>query len=207
MPDEETTVLLIVPGIVFAEDHMAHMGVPYKSAERNYAEGNMGFCDLRDRPDLVDDIMEAQRSTGLAEFLKAINQVGSPIMSLGCECGWFKSESYTSSYVDITFREKPIKDERDALFDLMTTLISNLDVSENALDVNFEISTSPLRTFFDQTDRLCLNVRFIARGEGEEVGWKNFSKLMSEFATILNKWVAGDQETMAWTELRKYEQS
>ncbi len=77
------TILFQEPGVAIAYDDQAHTLAPYGRSVRPNGDVNHGFIDLRDRPELVHSIPEANASPGLQKILVALNRKGSRFMSLG----------------------------------------------------------------------------------------------------------------------------
>ena len=65
--------------------------VPYPPSQERIRRGlkrtNMGFVDLRGRPDSAAGVAEAARSPELAAWLVDLAQPGSALFSLGCDIG------------------------------------------------------------------------------------------------------------------------
>jgi hypothetical protein len=156
--------------------------VPYGPEDHPDGDRNHGFIDLRDRPDLVAQIPEAQKSEGLAEFLRAINEPGSPLMSIGCECGLFKVESpqeggpteYVGGYIDLTFRDPFRNRDAEALVDLAVKIWRRVQMT-NEHHAQYAFIVERLVDFFGMPGRYSLMVKPVGYGRSPEQAWRAFS--------------------------------
>jgi hypothetical protein len=127
--------------------------VPYPNAEREESV-NHGFFDLRDRPEQVEEIPEAQGSPGLQSILRALNRAGGPLMSLGCELRLndvdkpdIEIRRYMHSYTDITYRNPERNSEESQLVHLAKLLLSRIEGS-NEVMFGFELGIQKMKHFF-----------------------------------------------------------
>src|SRR5205814_594494 len=61
------------------------IGVPYVPAERAYDRPNLGYFDLKRKPELIDTIPELQDVPELMSFVRELNHHRSLVRSLSCE--------------------------------------------------------------------------------------------------------------------------
>jgi hypothetical protein len=156
--------------------------VPYGAVDHGDGEHNHGFHDLRDRPDLVVDIPETSKSTGLQNLLRVINAAGSPLMSIGCECGYFSHESasegnptgYVGSYVGVTFRDPARNAAPETLVKLAGDGLRDIKPSATH-QISFEMLVEPLNLFFGFHDRFELSIRCFGHGFSEQEAWDAFA--------------------------------
>ena len=168
-------------GYVIALSDEATTSVPYVSSDRQDGDRNYGFVDLRDQPDLVEQIPEAKKSEGLADLLRAINSKNSLLMSIGCECGLFYQEvgqdgdpnCYIGSYVDITYRNSDTIRDSQPLIDLARLLLDQVRL-DTPLLIRFDMIVEPIRHFFGQPNRFALQLRPIGFGQSEPEAWEAF---------------------------------
>jgi hypothetical protein len=120
-PDDDKmreTILFQEPGVTIAFDPTAHTLAPYGHSVRPNGDINHGFTDLRDRPELVSSIPEAQASPGLQGILVALNRGGSRFMSLGCLRGLPVVTNYADwplsikSCTTVVFRDLPANERQ-----------------------------------------------------------------------------------------------
>lgn len=152
--------------------------VPYPPAHRPEAPDrpNNGFIDLRDRPDLVDSIMEVSDLPGLRAVLKVLNSKNSPLMSLGCErqlnlldqqdAGLGQPTCYLNSYTEIAYRDAATNSTEQSLFELADQIIERLDLKDTDW-VEMELGVERMKIFFGFSDCHCLDVSISAYGRSE----------------------------------------
>ena len=181
-------------GYMISQSDIAATAVPYGPADREDGDRNYGFVDLRDQPDLVDEIPEAKKSDGLAELLRAINAPGSALMSIGCECGAFSQEAaqeggptrYIGSYVAITFRDPGRNSEPKALIDLARAILGRVRIDERHI-VTFEMILEPLKHFFGRSGCFELLVKPAGRGRCDQEAWEAFDHVTFATAAAIRR--------------------
>lgn len=174
------TILTQGPGYTVARDDEARSSVPYGPADRANGDRNHGFVDLADHPELAAGIPEAQRSEGLRVLLETVNRPGSPLMTLGCECGIFHREPdaqgepdrYVGSYVAIAFRS-PAMNTADRIYELVRAVLGRTGGSATH-NYGFEITITPLRTFFGHAGCFEMHVNALGYGHDDAQAWAAF---------------------------------
>lgn len=174
------TVLEQGPGYHILMSSMPRTLVPFPPAEHD--EGiNHGWIDLRGRPDLVASVPEAARSKGLAELLRAIADPASELMTGGCECGLFESETdgvpplYVGSYVDVMFKDAHRNADPQNLVDLATSILAGVRPSADHF-VMYDLIIEPLKAFFGRRDCFSLMIRPMGFGSTEASAWAAFDE-------------------------------
>ena len=161
------------PGFVIVQTDHWGPAVPYPGFEHEDGDRNHGFTDLRDRPDLVASIPEAQKSMGLAALLRAINEPCSPLMSLGCECAYFDQEGYVGGYIDVTFRDPRRNADPKALIGLATSILTGVPGNEVHY-MSFAMVVEPLKLFFNLPGRYGLMMKPQGHGRLAADAWRAF---------------------------------
>jgi len=166
------------PGWRIDEDDHPHTVVPYYGVVHEDGARNHGFVDLRDQPELAEHIPELSRSPGLTDFVKAVNERGSPLMSIGCDCGLFPVDDarpgeptcYIGSYVDVTFRDASRNAVATNLVNLAKVLLARVAVSQQH-HFNFHMIVERLKGFWGLPGRYSLMVKTCGFGRSEENAW------------------------------------
>lgn len=174
------TIIAQGPGYTIARDDEAHSGVPYGPADRDDGRRNHGFVDLVNRPDLARTIPEAQRSTGLVRLLQAVNKPGSALLTVGCECGLFPREAaadgepdrYVGSYIAIAFRV-PEFNTAERICELARYVLGRI-TGDPTHHIGFEITITPLRTFFGHEGCFEMHTNALGYGRTDEQAWEAF---------------------------------
>lgn len=183
------------PGyVILATDELGTM-THYGPKVRADGTVNHGFIDLRDRPDLVDQIPEASKSEGLAEVLRVANAKGSPFLTIGCECHEFALEQprydgttiHVGGFVDVTFRDSERASDRAALISLANWTIGGTAGPSNGEAIAFEFVIEPLKSFFGRDD--CYGVMMKPHGYGQtsEEAWRSFNVAAMAMAQSLSR--------------------
>jgi hypothetical protein len=73
------------PGYTIAQTETPKTAIPYGAVNRPDGNRNHGFLDLRDHPERVATIPEAEDSAAMQAILVALAAPGFRFMSLGCE--------------------------------------------------------------------------------------------------------------------------
>lgn len=197
------TIISSGRGFVIACSDEAHTAVPYFAVDREDGRRNNGFCDLRDQPELVELIEEAQDSSGLTTLIAAANAVGSPFMTIGCDRASFPPDDSlpgqqhrTGAYVDITFRDPAENEGCDGLVDLARHLIRGVEAELASVPVpaetefTYEMIVEPLKTFFGLDGRYVLTMKPIGFGATEDEARRSFEHAALLLARSLDRLVA-----------------
>lgn len=139
--------------------------VPYPAMERPNTPDrpNLGFIDCRDNPDAAEAIFEAQDVPRLRALLRAVNAVGSPFMSLGCERNLNVLDPpvgeaiyYLNSYLEVTAKF-PKQQTEDAMISLARSIstLTNLTREDCA---RLELGVELMKHFFGQQGGHCLHI-------------------------------------------------
>lgn len=189
-----TEVVFEVPGFVVARSDEWGPPVPYPGIIQPDRR-NHGFVDLRDRPELAGTIPEAQKSIGLAELLRSVNQGGSPLMTLGCECHAFEQDVaagaptpwFAGIYVDVTFRNASQNASPDALVALAKDLLPHIKpVEEYAV---YAMIVERLKTFFGLDGRFSLMMKPGGHGSTRDGAWAAMDASARSLADAVNSYV------------------
>jgi hypothetical protein len=186
------TILVEGPGFTIAQSDLAETLVPYGPADREDGNRNYGWIDLRDRPNLVSSIPEAQKSAGLSALLSAIADPSSAVMSGACDCHAFDHTRDTAGepgwlvggYVEIMFKDsdrnrKPVEFDELARF-----LLSGISGSDQH-HVAYEFIIEPLKSFFGAAGCYGLMAKALGVGIDEDASWAAFDHGMRAMATSL----------------------
>lgn len=115
-----------------ADDHVLEL--PWASPD-----GKMHFLDLRNQPELLLEVAEAQDNRDLAEFLSVLNQPGSIVQTAKCDT-WLTNELDAEdeifgapwkfgSYVDLIFTEparQMVLTEHEEFANALLTLLTKV---------------------------------------------------------------------------------
>jgi len=180
-----TRIIYEVPGATIEVSDEAGTLVPYGPAPREDSY-NHGWLDLRDAPELVDSVPEAQKSAGLAEVLRAFNEPGSPMMTIGCDCAAFNDEEsdppfYVGSFIDVCFRDAS-KNTEGRLVDVAGVLLNHIPPAPGDLHMSFNMQVAPLRSFFGQAGCYALMMRPRGAGLSPEHAMRSFDHAAREIA-------------------------
>jgi len=171
--------------------------IPYRPEIRGNGESNHGFFDLRDSPRSISDIPEARKSRALVQLLEVANSSGSPLLTLGCECGCFPASPgasddmvpYVGGYVDLAFRDPAANQKKENLTELASTIVKNTFVSMSWL-VAFEFLVQPLPTFFGATGCFCLEVKSLGFGKIPDESWSAFELATTAITAAVRSFVS-----------------
>jgi hypothetical protein len=185
------TILAQGPGYTVAQDDEVHSSIPYAAVDRENGDRNHGFVDLVDRPELAADIPEAGRSAGLRTLLETVNGVGSPLMTLGCECGVFLREPesdqapdrYIGSYVAIAFRVAGMNTAA-RIYELARAVLGRTAGSE-AHHYTFEITITPLRALFGHAGCFEMHTNALGYGRDDAQAWAAFDAACLALSTAV----------------------
>ena len=165
-------------GITIAQTDEALTAVPYGPQTHDDGDQNHGWVDLRDNPERVTNIPEAQKSAGLAALLKTLAEPGA-LMTSGCECGLFAGNAemahayYVGGYIDVMFREGALNSP-EKLYAALEQWLPGVPPPPIGVHYDFEFILQPLRHFFGQRDRFSVMVKPIGRGNTAEEAWAAF---------------------------------
>ena len=190
------TILHSGPGFEISVRDEAKSGIPYGPVDRGNGDQNHGFIDLADRPELASSIPEASRSPGLIHLLEVINQHGSPLMSLGCECGVFETRQegnefpplYIGSYIAVAFRSASANTAKQ--HEDLACAILGLVKATDQHHVGYNFRITPLWTFFGHNDCFELELRPIAYGASEARAWDGFGYACDQLAQAIEKLIS-----------------
>jgi len=180
------------PGYRIAQTDIPMTAIPYPAVERQDGNVNHGFFDLRDHPELADQIPEVQKSRGIGDIVRAANAKGSAIMTLGCECALSPVEPSpegtrswrVGSYVSVAFRDPRRNSEPGALVRLAETILSRIPPSEEH-HIGFEFLVEPLKVFFEHEGQYELTLKPEGHGRTEEEAWRAFEHAAGAVATAI----------------------
>lgn len=166
------------PGITIAQTDEALTAVPYGPQTHDDGDQNHGWVDLRDNPERVTNIPEAQKSAGLTTLLKALAEPGA-LMTSGCECGLFGGSAemahshYVGGYIDVMFRDGVLNTPEN-LYASIEQWLPGVPPPQADVHYDYEFIIQPLRNFFGQRDRFSVMVKPTGRGNTPEEAWAAF---------------------------------
>lgn len=129
-------------------------------------------------------------------LLETLNAVGSPLMTLGCECGVFRREPesegepdrYVGSYVAIAFR-KPALNTAERIYELTRGVLARTAGSDSH-HYTFEITVTPLRTFFGHAKCFEMHVNALGYGSDDAQAWAAFGAACMAIAAAVEGVIA-----------------
>ncbi|WP_375398921.1 hypothetical protein [uncultured Sphingomonas sp.] len=129
-------------------------------------------------------------------MLETLNAVGSPLMTLGCECGVFRREPesegepdrYVGSYVAIAFR-KPALNTAERIYELTRGVLARTAGSDSH-HYTFEITVTPLRTFFGHAKCFEMHVNALGYGSDDAQAWAAFGAACMAIAAAVEGVIA-----------------
>jgi hypothetical protein len=177
------------PGYTIAISDVPMLGVPYRAEDREDGDRNHGFIDLRDNPDLVLTIPEAEKNLGLAAVLRAVNAQSTPFMTVGCECGLFEesnSPPYVGSYIGIAFREADSNQNPSNFERLAISVLRRVNIAPPEGQVCwFEFIIEPLRRFYGAPNCFHLVLKMLGSGPTPDTAWAALTHAGKATATSL----------------------
>jgi len=188
----EEIILLQGPGYTIAQTSCAGTLVPYGPAVREDGNINHGWRDLRASPELVDNIPELSKSSGLKALVKAIAAPDSRIMSIGCECGIFKLPADTidgyvwqaGGFVDVCFIDLESNKNPENFIAMSKEILSGIPAnSEHSF--SFEMMIEPLKSFFGHSGCHGLNIKPMGHAVTEDAAWVAFNYAANEVARVI----------------------
>jgi len=189
------TIILQGDGYTIARTDDAGTAIPYGPADREDGARNHGFLDLRDRPELVRRIPEAQGSAGMQALLREVNAPGFRFMSLGCERAIFPRQSgrredpnyLCGGYIQVAYRDSVLNAAPDRLIALAQRLLSGIGASSEH-HIGFTMIVEPLRSFFGDANRYALMIKPLGYGNSRVVArsaWEHAARsIASGFAGL-----------------------
>ena len=176
-------------GWTIAISDVAETLVPYLPGPlRANGTQNLGWLDLRGRPELVDEVPELGRSDGFSELVRAIAHPASKIMSGGCECGEFSRTEdppiYVGGYVSTMFHSVEENQDRQNFVRLARYLLAGVTPTDEH-HMSFEFIIEPLKEFFGQPDCFCLVIKPFGHGHSSGQAWCAFDFASFELARSL----------------------
>lgn len=188
----EPTILYQGPGFTIAETKEASTLVPYGPARREDGNQNHGFMDLRGRPDLVDNIPEVQKSTGLATLLKTIADPSSKLMSSGCECHAFENTDnpdkprWTAGcYTNVMFLDADKNKKPSSVFDIAVYSLNGIGPPPDGTHIGFEFLIEPLRTFFGAEGCYSVEMKPLGHGKTKDEAWDAMNYALEALAASI----------------------
>lgn len=168
------TVLHQGAGFTIAASDEANTCVPYSEADHGQGERNHGYLDLRDNPERVQQIPEAQKTAGLAAFLEAIS-TSPTIQSTTCEAAVFSPVGdrelfQGGSFINVMFRDEEQMKDPGALEALALYLLQGVQPTDEH-QIGFEMVIEPLKHYFGASGCFTLEVKAIGFGTTEEEAW------------------------------------
>lgn len=190
------SIIMQGPGYTIARISETETGVPYGEAIRPDGQRNHGFFDLRNRPELVAQIPEAQNSAGMQAVLQALNSIDSRFMSLGCARGVFPQQEaqpgeptyLCGSYIQMAYRESTLNSDPDRFINLSKKILSAV-VASPEYHFGFEMIVEPLRSFFGASGCFALMVKPLGYGTSEITAiaaWEYAAAAVAEAITNIN---------------------
>jgi hypothetical protein len=166
--------------------------VPYPAMPREDSM-NYGFMDLRDHPERVEHIPEAQQSAGLQQILRVLNRVGSSLMSLGCEYRLNSKDDardgyacYFHSYTDLTYRDPVSNSSEDQLIGLAERFLREIVPREDTV-FGFELGIQRMKGFFGARVAYNLSLGISGYGRTEEEASRSYEAGVQASAAALAK--------------------
>jgi hypothetical protein len=189
------TILFQEPGVTIAFDDQAHTLAPYGRSVRPNGDINHGFADLRDRPEMVHFIPEAQPSPGLQGVLVALNRKESRFMSLGCLRGLpCKTNSPAwplslKSSATMVFRNLSANESKENLITLAHDIWGNFKVgySSARYPTTLELVVEPLKALFHLGQAFCLDLGMVGYGRSEEEAAAANDWLATEMMAVIDQ--------------------
>ncbi len=187
------TILFQEPGVTIAYDDQAHTLAPYGRSVRPDGDVNHGFIDLRDRPELVHSIPEANASPGLQKILVALNRKGSRFMSLGCERGVFFENNAANwpvsigSYTTVVFRDFEANRSKEDFVALSRSIWKDFKPKSSERPVLLELIVEPLKALFHVTPAFSLELKLIALGRSESEANDTFEWLAASISEVIDR--------------------
>ena len=164
--------------------------VPHSAEKREDGSENYGFVDLRNRPELVDEIREAKKSEGLAAILRAANSPRSMLMTFGCECCLLENPTRgpycVGSFVDITYRDHLLNNDSNNLVALARLIQADIRrIDQRA--IWYRMIVMPLFEFFGWPNRYELMLKVFGRGRSPRKAWSAFDRGAAEVAIAIQR--------------------
>ncbi|MBX5210789.1 hypothetical protein [Rhizobium sp. NZLR11] len=191
-------VIAQVPGFIIYRTTDSGPPVPYVPEAREESS-NHGFMDLRDHPELVDAIPECMKSPGLADLIRALNEAGSLLMSIGCECKMNDREPddgnpflrYFHSYTDLTFRDPARHATEDQLVTLAKAMANSIQFEEE-VPCSFELGVQRMKHFFGG-EGYNLSMGLSGFGSDEAESRANYEKAAALTAAMFRRLTAKEK--------------
>ncbi|CAN7597392.1 hypothetical protein LJR234_004604 [Mesorhizobium amorphae] len=178
-----------VPGITIYRTTDLGPPVPYPQAPRDDSV-NHGFLDLRDQPRLVDGIPEAKQSEGLREVLRALNEQGSDLMSLGCERKLNRRDEeptyYFHSYTDFTARDPSRNSTEAQMIDVARQILEQFWHGRPQIIFSVEVGVQKMKHFFGGVG-FNINLGLSGYGPSEFEALAAYEKLADAMADAIRK--------------------
>lgn len=191
----EVKILHQGPGYTIAETSEAVTIVPYLgSAQRENGSQNHGFMDLRGRPELVDKIPEAQKSTGLSTFLRTLADPSSKLMSSGCECHAFEKFDNPQSprwvagcYINVMFQDAIRNKNKNSMRDIAAYSLNGVGPPPEGIHIGFELLIEPLKGFFGVDGCYCVMIKTLGFGATKDQAWTSMNYALEALAASISR--------------------
>jgi hypothetical protein len=190
----EPRILKQGPGYTIAQTDEASTLVPYFAVKRQDGNQNHGFIDLRGRSDLVDQVPEARKSTGLATLLKVIADPSSQLMSGGCECHAFENVDnpdrprWTAGcYVTVMFQETERNRVPASLHDVAAYSLNGIAPPPEGTHFGFEFLIEPLKTFFGMVGCYSVMMKPLGYGSTRDEAWAAMNSGLEALAASISR--------------------
>jgi hypothetical protein len=189
------TIVMEGPGYTIIRTHDPHTAIPYGGADRPDGQRNHGFIDLRDHPELVTLIPEAQDSVGMQAILRALNAPGFRFMSLGCARRAFpcldakpgEPTHLCDGYIQVAYRDRVLNTDPARFITLAQVILTRISPSAEH-HIQFAMTVEPLRSFFDDEGHYALIVQPRGYGDSEATAlaaWDHATKSVAAVFTHL----------------------
>lgn len=186
----EEEILHQGPGYTIARTRRPGTLVPYPRVERS--DGiNHGWVDTRGHPERVELIPEARKSEGLREILLVVANASPLLMSSGCECGAFESDTdqrprwHVGGFVMLMFPQADRNSDWRQLEQLAIAILGGIQGTPDH-HIGFEAIIEPLKVFFDRLDCHALMFKPMGYGDTEAEAWAAFDVAASAVARSIS---------------------
>ena len=174
------------------------LSVPYLPTTDVHGRRDHGYVDLRDKPDAVARIPEADGQPGLTLFLQQVNAPGKGLMSLSASVEAAKVRAgaaapengqaptdFIDSTVVITFREPDLATGHNVL--VVARRLMEVRQADPREWASYDLGIQPLRSLFGIGNLAGLTIRIRAMGANEASAWQNFNFHWSQLAAAVRK--------------------
>ncbi len=182
---------------IYTTDAQA-LAVPYLPMTDMHKRKDHGYFDLRDKPEAVAKIAEAQGQPGLTVFLEQVNAAGKGLMSVACSVEAAKVRSgaaapegedaptdFIDSTVDITFRTSELANGENML--VVARRLMELRAAQPGEWASYDLGIRPFKSLFGVNNLAGINIRIRAMGTSEAQAWENFNFHWTQLAAAVRK--------------------